>query len=176
MAGCCKDFQPASMRVSKRFGWLSLSVGIFHTFVPSCLITIIEKRGTHAFFWAGATLVVGSNDLMHSGPDFPERITKLGITALSTVPSLLSVLEGDLPTVKLLIVGGEACSRDVVARWAPGRRFFNTYGPTEATVLYFIVGPRLQQFLARLAVPEHSSKPHLLQHLLPPSSYPTTRS
>jgi amino acid adenylation domain-containing protein len=86
-------------------------------------------------FFVGATLVVGSNDLMHSGPDFPKRLTDLRITALSTVPSLLSVTEGDMPTVKLLIVGGEACSRDVVARWAPGRKFFNTYGPTEATVV-----------------------------------------
>jgi amino acid adenylation domain-containing protein len=86
-------------------------------------------------FFVGATLVVGSNDLMHSGPDFPKRVTDLKISALSTVPSLLSVTEGDMPTVTLMIVGGEACSRDVVARWAPGRRFFNTYGPTEATVV-----------------------------------------
>ena len=46
------------------------------------------------------------------------------------------MMEGDLPTVRILIVGGEACSRDLVARWCQsGRRMFNTYGPTEATVI-----------------------------------------
>jgi acyl-coenzyme A synthetase/AMP-(fatty) acid ligase/acyl carrier protein len=33
------------------------------------------------------------------------------------------------------MTGGEACSPGVIAAWAPGRRFFNLYGPTECTVL-----------------------------------------
>jgi len=38
--------------------------------------------------------------------------------------------------VRLIITGGEACSKELVHRWAtPTRRFFNTYGPTEATVI-----------------------------------------
>ncbi len=41
-----------------------------------------------------------------------------------------------LPTVRLLILGGEACPHDLVRRFArPGRRFLNTYGPTETTVV-----------------------------------------
>src|SRR6202007_1405297 len=31
-----------------------------------------------------------------------------------------------------LITGGETCPAEVVAAWAPGRRMFNAYGPTEA--------------------------------------------
>ena len=85
---------------------------------------------------AGATLVAGTAELVHAGPDLPRRLTELGITVLSCVPTLLTMMEGDLPTVRILIVGGEACSPDLVARWCqPGRRMFNTYGPTEATVI-----------------------------------------
>ncbi len=87
-------------------------------------------------WYAGATLVVATAEMVHAGPDLPRILTELGITVLSCVPTLLAMMEGDLPTVRLLIVGGEACSRDLVARWCQsGRRMFNTYGPTEATVI-----------------------------------------
>jgi non-ribosomal peptide synthetase-like protein len=97
----------------------------------------------------GAALVVGTKELMRSGPDFPRYLAVLGVTCLSTVPTLLATLgalegcqNGDngqtqlLPNVRLIITGGEACSKELMARWATGgRRFFNTYGPTEATVI-----------------------------------------
>ena len=85
---------------------------------------------------AGATLVAATSETVHSGPDLPRKLTEMRITVLSCVPTLLAMMEGDLPTVRLLIVGGESCSADLVARWCqPGRRMFNTYGPTEATVI-----------------------------------------
>ena len=85
---------------------------------------------------AGATLVAALPDMVHAGPDLPRLLTDAGVTVLSCVPTLLAMMEGDLPTVRILIVGGEACSRDLVRRWCkPGRRMFNTYGPTEATVI-----------------------------------------
>ena len=58
-----------------------------------------------------------------------------GITFFSTVPTFLSMMDGDLPSVRLLVVGGEECAAELVSRWAPGRRMLNTYGPTETTVV-----------------------------------------
>jgi amino acid adenylation domain-containing protein/non-ribosomal peptide synthase protein (TIGR01720 family) len=49
--------------------------------------------------------------------------------AMATVPDL------PLPDFRCLIVGGDACSAELVHRWAPGRRMINAYGPTESTVV-----------------------------------------
>ncbi|HYN92489.1 MAG TPA: amino acid adenylation domain-containing protein, partial [Pilimelia sp.] len=40
-----------------------------------------------------------------------------------------------LPDFRCVIVGGDACGADLVARWAPGRHMINSYGPTESTVV-----------------------------------------
>jgi non-ribosomal peptide synthetase-like protein len=87
-------------------------------------------------FHSGAALVVGTADWVRSGPELGSRLAWAGVTVFSTVPTLLSMLDGDIPTVRLLILGGEACPQELVARWCrPGRRVVNTYGPTEATVI-----------------------------------------
>ena len=63
-----------------------------------------------------------------------ERVTHALIppAALASVPA---PGPGDLPAFRTVIVGGEACPQNLVARWyRPGRRILNSYGPTEATV------------------------------------------
>ncbi|MEU4745584.1 amino acid adenylation domain-containing protein, partial [Actinosynnema sp. NPDC023658] len=59
-----------------------------------------------------------------------QRITHTLIppAALATVPPIA------LPDLRTLIVGGDACSAELVATWAPGRTMINAYGPTETTV------------------------------------------
>ena len=71
-----------------------------------------------------------------AGRPFRALLTDAGVTVLSCVPTLLAMMEEDVPTVRLLILGGEVCPPDLVKRWwRPGRRVVNTYGPTEATVI-----------------------------------------
>ncbi|HEX4147643.1 MAG TPA: amino acid adenylation domain-containing protein, partial [Pirellulales bacterium] len=86
--------------------------------------------------FAGATLVVGTAEMMHAGPSLPELLDVAGVTVLSCVPTLLAMMEDRCPQIRLLILGGEACPAALVDRWSrPGRRLVNTYGPTEATVI-----------------------------------------
>jgi non-ribosomal peptide synthetase-like protein len=88
--------------------------------------------------FAGATLVAASAGMRRSGPDLVEFLATNRISVLSCVPTLLSMMndDGEVPTLRLLILGGEACPSDLVRRWTrPGRRIVNTYGPTEATVI-----------------------------------------
>jgi non-ribosomal peptide synthetase-like protein len=87
-------------------------------------------------FAAGATLVVGTAEAIRSGPGLSHFLTKAGVTILSCVPTLLALMEDDVPSLRLLILGGEVCPPELVKRWSrPGRRIVNTYGPTETTVV-----------------------------------------
>jgi ubiquinone/menaquinone biosynthesis C-methylase UbiE/acyl carrier protein len=55
-------------------------------------------------------------------------------TAILT-PAVLAVLPAsELLALGTVISGGEACSREILARWGDHRRCFNAYGPTEATI------------------------------------------
>ena len=85
----------------------------------------------------GATLVTVPRDVVRSGEDLGEWIVSQGITAVSTVPTLASLWPADaLEAVRLLIFGGEACPAPLIQRLSrPGRELWNTYGPTEATVI-----------------------------------------
>lgn len=84
---------------------------------------------------AGATLVAGPNDATRLGPELAQFLQDNAITALCCVPTLLSTLDQDVPSLRLINIGGEVCPPELVARWhRPGRRVLNTYGPTEATV------------------------------------------
>lgn len=84
---------------------------------------------------AGATLVPKPGKTALVGADLRDFIIDRGITALSCVPTLLATIESDIPSLRFLLVSGEACPQDLIGRWArPGRRFLNVYGPTEATV------------------------------------------
>jgi non-ribosomal peptide synthetase-like protein len=84
---------------------------------------------------AGATVVAGPTDGCRLGPQLADLLVERGVTVLCCVPTLLATLDREVPSLRTLIVGGEACPRDLVQRWSrPGRRMLNTYGPTETTV------------------------------------------
>ena len=88
--------------------------------------------------WAnGAALVAGAGELsVQTVPSLSRTMARAGVTVLSCVPTLLAMLEEDVPTLRLLILGGEECPHGLVTRWwRPHRRMVNTYGPTEATVV-----------------------------------------
>ncbi|MDQ4116494.1 MAG: amino acid adenylation domain-containing protein, partial [Actinomycetota bacterium] len=86
-------------------------------------------------FAAGATLVVGPTDSRRIGAELGDFLADTGVTVFCCVPTLLATIGRELPALRTLLVGGEACNAGLVERWArPGRRMLNTYGPTEATV------------------------------------------
>ncbi|CAN5435284.1 non-ribosomal peptide synthetase [soil metagenome] len=85
----------------------------------------------------GACLVPAPRALVRSGIDVGPWLVANAVTVVSTVPTLVALWPAEaLAQVRLLIMGGEACPPELAARLvAPGREVWNTYGPTEATVV-----------------------------------------
>ncbi|MFP2903097.1 AMP-binding protein, partial [Corallococcus sp. 4LFB] len=84
----------------------------------------------------GATLVLAPLEKLMPGAPLPVLLREQHLSVISLTPAALAATSSEgLPEVRTVISGGEALPADVVARWAPGRRLLNTYGPTEATVI-----------------------------------------
>jgi non-ribosomal peptide synthetase-like protein len=87
-------------------------------------------------YLVGATLFVASPEMMGDAEKLPAILGEAGVTVIDTVPTLLGILPADVPSLRLILLGGEALPPSIVQKWArPGRRILNTYGPTEATVV-----------------------------------------
>jgi amino acid adenylation domain-containing protein len=97
---------------------------------------------------SGATLVLRTEAMMGSVPQFMQQCERLGITVLDLTTAywhlLVAEWEADptlsLPkTLRLVIIGGEAINPKRIVSWIKltGDRIplFNTYGPTETTVV-----------------------------------------
>ncbi|MCW5953968.1 MAG: amino acid adenylation domain-containing protein, partial [Propionibacteriaceae bacterium] len=85
----------------------------------------------------GACLVPAPRSTVRSGADLGGWLVRQRITVVSTVPTLAALWPVEaLEQVRLLIFGGEACPPELAARLTgEGREVWNTYGPTEATVV-----------------------------------------
>ncbi|MFN3543219.1 MAG: non-ribosomal peptide synthetase, partial [Rhodococcus sp. (in: high G+C Gram-positive bacteria)] len=92
-------------------------------------------------FGVGATVVIVPPGVFGGG-DLADLLESEHVThAFLTPAALSSIDETRLGNVRVLAVGGEACTPELVAKWAPGRQMFNGYGPTETTIQASVGGP-----------------------------------
>ncbi|WP_410571114.1 amino acid adenylation domain-containing protein [Amycolatopsis sp. cmx-4-61] len=84
---------------------------------------------------SGGRLVVVPAERRVAGPALTEYAHRHAVDFMILPPALLDALPADLdlPRDSVLLAGTERVSPELVRRWAPGRRMFNAYGPTEAT-------------------------------------------
>ncbi|MEQ1496943.1 MAG: amino acid adenylation domain-containing protein, partial [Novosphingobium sp.] len=96
-------------------------------------------------FWTlseGARLCLPKSDDATNPATLAELIHRHQVSHILTLPSFYKVIVSDsnvplLSSLKTVIVAGEACTVDMTAehhRKLPNVKFFNEYGPTEATV------------------------------------------
>jgi non-ribosomal peptide synthetase-like protein len=106
-------------------------------------------------YLVGATLWIAPKELASDPEALPRALADNDVTVLHAVPTLLALFNQDVPSLRIVNLGGEMCPESLVARWdKPGRQIFNTYGPTEATV---------SASLAEL----HANEPVTIGHPLP---------
>ncbi|WP_016697904.1 non-ribosomal peptide synthetase, partial [Actinoalloteichus spitiensis] len=87
-------------------------------------------------FASGGTLVVPAAAGPLAGEELAAVLAENQITHALVSPSALASLPPvELPRLRTLLTGGEACGPDLVRRWSPGRTMINAYGPTETTVV-----------------------------------------
>ncbi|OBK81100.1 non-ribosomal peptide synthetase [Mycobacterium sp. 1164985.4] len=89
----------------------------------------------------GGRLVVVPEEVTRSPENFQEVLATEHVSVLTETPSAVSVLSPEKLDSMALVVVGEACSTEVVDRWAPRRRMVNAYGPTETTMCVAISAP-----------------------------------
>lgn len=117
--------QPAPLGVGDR-----VMAGLSVAFDASCEEMWLAWR-------YGGCLVPAPRALVRSGIDVGPWLVANKVTVVSTVPTLVALWPAEaLERVRLLIMGGEACPPELAARLVrEGREVWNTYGPTEATVV-----------------------------------------
>ncbi|MDQ1805499.1 amino acid adenylation domain-containing protein [Chryseobacterium sp. CKR4-1] len=84
--------------------------------------------------FSGATIWIADALTVKAIDELSEVLIRNKITVLHAVPSILAIIE-EVPSVRIINTGGEACTKQVQEKWAkPYRTFINSYGPTETTV------------------------------------------
>jgi non-ribosomal peptide synthetase-like protein len=101
----------------------------------------------------GACLVPAPRSVVKTGPELVTWLARRRISVISTVPTLASLWPADfLHGVRLLILGGEVCPAGLADRLTGrGTEVWNTYGPTEATVV--TCAARLSGGAVRIGLP-----------------------
>ncbi|MDH6250816.1 non-ribosomal peptide synthetase-like protein [Chryseobacterium sp. H1D6B] len=84
--------------------------------------------------FAGASIWIADATTVKAIDELSEILIQNKITVLHAVPSILAIID-EVPSIRLINTGGEACTKQVQEKWAkPYRIFINSYGPTETTV------------------------------------------
>ena len=89
----------------------------------------------------GGRVVVVPEEVVRSPDDFHDLLVAERVNMLLQTPSAVAALSGEGLESVALVVAAEACSGEVVDRWASGRVMVNAYGPTETTVIVAISAP-----------------------------------
>ncbi|WP_327334130.1 non-ribosomal peptide synthetase [Streptomyces anulatus] len=117
----------------------------------------------------GAALVLPEGNQQPAGGELAALVDRHEVTHLQITAGVLATLpRTELPTLRTLAVGGEACPPDQVARWSPGRRLLNVYGPSETTVCATMSRPQSGAVRPPIGLPVWNTAVYVLDDFLKP--------
>ncbi|AZZ81208.1 non-ribosomal peptide synthetase [Gordonia alkanivorans] len=108
-------------------------VRVLHVASPSFDASVLEMMWSIGL---GHTLVIAPAS-EYAGDALGRILERDRVTDTLITPTVLATVDPARGrSLRNLVTGGEACPPELVERWAgvPGRRMFNFYGPSEATV------------------------------------------
>ncbi len=87
-------------------------------------------------FLSGAAICIEPAERLQPGNGLEQILADRAITYVDIPPSILRLLDPAAlpPSLKTIVIGGEACALDVVRSFAAKVKLVNVYGPTESTV------------------------------------------
>lgn len=117
----------------------------------------------------GAALYIVPKSIVQSSGELSEYVAKRKITHATLPPALLPVLDvNKWSSVQDLVVAGEHCPLGLVKIWAQDRRFYNAYGPSEATVCATIGKVFASDELVHMGKPMAGVQIYILDDFLQP--------
>ena len=146
----------------------SADARVLHVASPSFDISVAELLLTVT---EGATMVVAPTGVF-GGAELGELLRTERVTHVIITPSALATVNPDgLDELRVVVVGGEACPAELVARWTaaiPGLVFRNGYGPTETTIVTNISAPLTATTPITLGAPVEGTTELVLDERLRP--------
>ncbi|GAA5090149.1 hypothetical protein GCM10023319_42200 [Nocardia iowensis] len=85
--------------------------------------------------YTGATLVIVPSNII-GGPELAELLRTERVTHTIITPAVLGTVDpAGMEALEVASVGGDVTTPELLAKWQPGRKYFNAYGPTETTII-----------------------------------------
>ncbi|WP_439117402.1 amino acid adenylation domain-containing protein [Mycobacterium marseillense] len=126
-------------------------LGSLHVGLPSGPGQVWSQWYSYAFdasveeIWGallhGSRLLIVPESVAALPEDLQALLIGERVTVLHQTPSAVSALSPRVLGSTALVVAAEACSAELVDRWAPGRVMTNAYGPTETTMCVAVSPP-----------------------------------
>ncbi|WP_415976037.1 amino acid adenylation domain-containing protein [Rhodococcus sp. 077-4] len=86
-------------------------------------------------FGAGAGAVIVPAEV-YAGRELEALVDRHAVTHACLTPTVLQVTDPEAtPSLRVLVMAGEAVNSALLQRWSRGRSVFNAYGPTEGTIM-----------------------------------------
>ncbi|MEK8074076.1 non-ribosomal peptide synthetase [Rhodococcoides navarretei] len=119
-------------------------------------------------FSAGATMVVAPPSVI-GGAELTHLLRERRITHIICAPALLTTVDAaELDHLETVVVGGDVMPPDLVDRFGAKALLFNSYGPTETTIVVTITRPQSNPRAITIGRPVQGSRAVVLDRWLRP--------